>query len=196
MAHWLKYLLGTGGKGFPVQPHQATDVYFTPDQLIRMNGLNYGGDPSGLGLGWVHVLPASDPSHLIEKTGGGAGFITYIALHPASHTALFVAVTEGRRLPHVTHFNLFKSSDNLLLNLVGAPPIPEDEGKPKGRGHRAVAARGHVPAGSAKPHGKAAARPAGKRHAQPAAKSGKKGHTAAKPQAKAGKHAAHKHTAE
>jgi D-alanyl-D-alanine-carboxypeptidase/D-alanyl-D-alanine-endopeptidase len=201
MARWLKYLLGTGGKGFPAQPHEAQDVYLTPDQLIRMNGLNYAGDPSGLGLGWVHVLPAGDPSHLVEKTGGGAGFLTYIALHPASHTAIFVAVTEGRKLPHVTHFNLFKASNSLLLNLVGAPPIPEEEDKPKAKLHKAVTAKGHAAASAAKPRGKTGSKPAARstarRHPQPAARPAKKSHTAAvgKPQAKAVPHTKHKHVA-
>jgi len=171
MAHWLKYLLGTGPKGFPVQPHEATDVYYTPEQLVRMDGLNYGGDPSGMGLGWVHVLPANDPSHLVEKTGGGAGFLTYIAIHPASHTALFVAVTEGRRLPHVTHFNLFKASNSLLLNLVGAPQIPEKEGrvKPALRQRKALSGKAVPPVA-----GKSKVKPALKPEAKLAPKAGKK----------------------
>lgn len=208
MVHWLRYLLGSGGTGFPVQPHEATDVYFTPDQLVRMNGLNYAGEPSGLGLGWVHVLPASDPSHLVEKTGGGAGFLTYIAIHPASHTALFVAATEGRRLPHVTHFNLFKASNSVLLNLVGAPPIPEPDAKLKGRGRRAIVLKGRTAVAPARPEGKragkAAVRPSVKQRTQPAAKPhtpqaakpAKKGHGAvAKPQSKAAKRPAKKHAA-
>jgi len=169
MARWLKYLLGTGGKGFPAQPPQAQDVYLKPDQLVRVNGLDHAGDPSGIGLCWVHLLPANDPSHIVEKTGGGAGFLTYIAIHPASHTALFIAVTDGRKLPHVTHFNLFKASNSLLLNLVGAPQIPEKEVKPAFRPRKAIVARAHPPvAGKStvkpalKPQAKAPARPVGK----------------------------------
>jgi D-alanyl-D-alanine-carboxypeptidase/D-alanyl-D-alanine-endopeptidase len=201
MANWLKYLLGTGGKGFPAQPREAQAVYLAPDQLVRESGLNYGGDPSGIGLGWVHVLAPDDPSHLIEKTGGGAGFLTYIAIHPASHTALFVAVTEGARLPHVTHFNLFKSSNSVLLKLVGAPLIPEEPAGPRGRqrkvrnalpatparsgkhaqAHARVqpalpAAKAHTPRGKAHtPTGKTRAQ-SGKQHVQPARKTPRKSH--------------------
>jgi D-alanyl-D-alanine-carboxypeptidase/D-alanyl-D-alanine-endopeptidase len=163
MARWLKYLLGTGEPGFPAQPHQAQDAYIAPDQLVRQSGLEYGGDPSGIGLGWIHVLPANDPSHIVEKTGGGAGYLTYIVLHPASHTAMFVAATEGRRLPHVTHFNLFKASNKILLRLVGAPPIPEEEEKPRAKMRRGQPAKTHAQAAvqpKGKAHGKAAAKPA------------------------------------
>ena len=33
---------------------------------------------------------------IIEKTGGGAGYTTYIALNPARHIGIFVAATEDR----------------------------------------------------------------------------------------------------
>lgn len=199
MVHWLKYLLGTGGPGFPVQPQQAQDAYLQPDQLVRVSGLNYAGDPSGLGLGWVHVLPKDDPSHIVEKTGGGAGYLTYIAIHPASHTAIFVAVTEGGRLPHVTHFNLFKASNKVLLELAGAPQIPEKIDLPRGRQRRVRKALPDLPLRSSKhpqanthvrpalptaksrtpqadtrtPHGKARAK-SGKQHVQPALKAPRK----------------------
>jgi D-alanyl-D-alanine-carboxypeptidase/D-alanyl-D-alanine-endopeptidase len=208
MARWLKYLLGTG---YPVQPREAQDVYLMPNQLVRIDGLNYAGDPSGIGLGWVHVLPANDPSHLVEKTGGGAGFLTYIAIHPASHTALFVAVTENRR-PSATHFNLFRASNTVLLDLVGAPRLPEPAGAGKAhaktrRGANAsksanaskganarkgANAKRNAPAASARTRnksarvpGKTAKKTAPKQRAPLTAKPTKKGHAAAKPPAKA-----------
>jgi D-alanyl-D-alanine-carboxypeptidase/D-alanyl-D-alanine-endopeptidase len=190
MARWLKYLLGAGGEGFPAQPQEAQQVYLRPDQLTRMMGLNYAGDPSGLGLGWVHVLAANDPSHLVEKTGGGAGFLTYIAIHPASHTALFVATTDGR---HASHFNLFKASNALLLNLVGAPPIPEPEAKPKAKQRKGAARKKRTSAAVVRTPGPTAAKPAGKTLAPLAAK--RRSSAAAQQQARMRRRKPHKRTA-
>ena len=118
MSHLLKYLLGTGGKDLPAQPAAAQQSYIDPGSLVRATGLNYAGTPTGLGLGWLHLLSPDDPSHIVEKDGGGAGYLTYIALHPASHTGLFVAMTIGR---NGYHANLFKASNNILYKLTGAP---------------------------------------------------------------------------
>jgi len=196
MARWLKYLLGTGGAGLPAQPREAQLAYLTPDQLTHMIGLNYAGDPSGIGLGWVHVLAENDPSHLVEKTGGGAGFLTYLVLHPASHTALFVAETDGRSK---SHFNLFKASNNLLLSLAGAPPIPEKEAKPAAKTRKGAAAKGHATAANAQGKmatspGKTTNKTAARQHAQSAAKPAKKSHATAP--AKNRKTAKHKRAAE
>jgi len=102
-------------------------VYLLPSKLKGQYGLDHGGRPSGIGLGWIHLGTNEDISHIIEKTGGGAGFTTYIAIHPASHTALFVAATEGPpRAGREGWFNLFKASNNGLLALAGLPPLPDE----------------------------------------------------------------------
>ena len=120
MAQWLKYLLGTGT---PAQNFAAQTVYLLPANLTRVQGLDHAGPPTGIGLGWMHLLAPDDPSHLIEKTGGGAGFVTYVALNHARNTALFVAFTEGSGS---THFNVFKAANDLLLVVCGLPPMPPE----------------------------------------------------------------------
>jgi serine-type D-Ala-D-Ala carboxypeptidase/endopeptidase len=139
MAIWLKYLLGTGTPGIPAQPAAAQESYLPLTQLIRETGLDHAGRPSGIGLGWMHLLAPDAPSHLIEKTGGGAGFLTYITIHPASHTALFLAATDGPGNLRAEDFNLFKSANDLLLNLAGLPPIPRDAHK----AHRKITRKRH-----------------------------------------------------
>ena len=116
MAQWLKYLLG-------FQNPAAQEVYLLPSNLASVRGLDRAGEPTGIGLGWMHLLAPDSPSHLIEKTGGGAGFVTYIALNHARNTALFVAFTEGSGS---THFNVFKSANDLLLSVFGLPPMPPE----------------------------------------------------------------------
>ena len=122
MERFLKYLVGSSGTG---QAEGARRVYLLPSSLHGQYGLDHAGRPSGIGLGWMHLGGSDDVDHVIEKTGGGAGFTTYIAIHPASHTALFVAMTEGSWRDRTPGFNLFKASNNGLLALAGLPPFPD-----------------------------------------------------------------------
>ncbi len=135
MAQWLKYLLDA-------QNSAAQAVYLLPSTLVSVQGLNHAGEPTGIGLGWMHLLAPDDPSHLVEKTGGGAGFVTYIALNHARNTALFVAFTEGRGS---THFNVFKAANDLLLAVCGLPPMPPDPVRPPAKLPRRTTRR-HKPA--------------------------------------------------
>jgi len=127
MAIWLQYLLRTGAPGTPAQNPVAQDIEILPSQLIHQQGLDHAGEPTGIGLGWIHLLPADDPSHIIEKTGGGAGYETYIAINHDRHTAIFVAATDGPppiTPPTDTHFHFFESANQLLLAVAGLPPLP------------------------------------------------------------------------
>ena len=149
MAIWLEYLLGTGA---PAQDPAAQAVYIPLSSLTRQQGLDHAGEPSGVGLGWIHIEPADSLSHIVEKTGGGAGFITYIAINHARRTAIFVAATDGPDRPRAgrvssvvesvaggsgpdtlrpdasgpqaPHLNLFNAANNLLLTMSGLPPLP------------------------------------------------------------------------
>jgi serine-type D-Ala-D-Ala carboxypeptidase/endopeptidase len=121
MTVWLKYLLGTGAPSIAAQDPTAQAVYLTPSSLVSQRGLDHAGEPTGVGLGWIHILPTDSASHIIEKTGGGAGFETYIAINHAQRAAIFVAATDG---PIDTHLNLFNAANKLLLAVAGLPPLP------------------------------------------------------------------------
>ena len=123
MTTWLKYLLGTGAPTLPAQSPAAEAVYIAPSTLTSEQGLEHAGTPAGIGLGWMHLLADTDPSSIIEKTGGGAGFTTYIALNQPTHTGIFVAFTEGSTENHV---NVFKAANNLLTTIAGVPPLPPE----------------------------------------------------------------------
>jgi len=127
MALWLQYLLGTGGAGTPSLDPDAQAAYIVPSHLVRQKGLDHAGEPTGIGLGWIHILPVNSPSHIVEKTGGGAGFETYIAINHSRHTAIFLAATDGSV---DTHLNLFNAANKLLLALAGLPPLPPPPPKP------------------------------------------------------------------
>ena len=134
MEIWLKYLLGTGGDTLAAQNPAAQDVYIIPSKLVSQKGLDHAGEPTGVGLGWIHLLPLKDSSHIVEKTGGGAGFSTYIAVNHSRHTAIFLAATDGSV---DTHLNLFNGANKLLLAVAGLPPLPPSPAKPASkRKHR------------------------------------------------------------
>jgi serine-type D-Ala-D-Ala carboxypeptidase/endopeptidase len=117
MTRWLEYLLDLPG----VPTHQApaaTAMYIPASDLRWTQGLGRAGLPSGLGLGWVYLSQPDDPAGIIEKTGGGAGFTTYIALNPARHTGIFVAATDGRHAGP----GIFSGSNDLLTYLAGFTP--------------------------------------------------------------------------
>jgi D-alanyl-D-alanine-carboxypeptidase/D-alanyl-D-alanine-endopeptidase len=124
MAIWLKYLLGS--PSMPTQNPAAQAVYIQPSSLASEHGLDHAGTPTGIGLGWMHLLPPADPRHIIQKTGGGAGYTTYIAINHPRHIAIFLAATDG---PAGYQFNLFKGADDALLTLAGLPPIPPEPPK-------------------------------------------------------------------
>ena len=121
MTIWLKYLLRTGGPGLGGHNVSAQAVYILPSNLASEKGLDHAGEPTGVGLGWIQILPADSPSRIVEKTGGGAGFETYIAINHSRSTAIFLAATDG---PVDTHVNLFNAANKLLLSVAGLPPLP------------------------------------------------------------------------
>lgn len=124
---WLRYLLRLDAPAIPAQPAPAQAVYLMPSQLVSQKGLDHAGEPTGIGLGWIHILPLDSPSHIVEKTGGGAGFQTYIAINHARHTAVFLAATYG---PVDTHLNRFLAANKLLLAAAGLPPLPPPAPRP------------------------------------------------------------------
>ena len=121
MTRWLKYLLNLPGVPMHQDP-AATATYIPASELRWTQGLGRAGVPSSIGLGWVHLNQPDDPTMIIEKTGGGAGYNTYIALNPARHIGIFVAATEGRH----EGAKIFQGSNDLLLYLGGLIPAPGD----------------------------------------------------------------------
>jgi D-alanyl-D-alanine-carboxypeptidase/D-alanyl-D-alanine-endopeptidase len=119
MVKLLQYLLHVPGS--PAQPAGALDVYLRPQQLKSIQGLSHAGDPTGIGLAWIQIGDPNTPSALMEKTGGGAGFTTYIALSPSRQTGVFLAATWGKGDAKI---DFFHEANNLLAALANIPPLP------------------------------------------------------------------------
>ncbi len=131
MARVLQYLLHIPGATAQAGPKIA--VYLKPAQLKSVQGLSHAGDPTGIGLAWIQLGDPDGPSTLVEKTGGGAGFETYIALSLKRQAGIFLAVTEGKGRRQI---NLHYEANNVLAALSNVPPLP-----PKVRQVRAVRKR-------------------------------------------------------
>ena len=127
MARVMRYLLGLPG----VAVHQngmSTAMYVNPADLRSVQGLGHAGVPTGIGLGWIEINREYGDARIVEKTGGGAGFQTYVALDPARHAGIFVARTQSRRN---SGGNMFREANDLLLMLCGLPPVPVDPNDPE-----------------------------------------------------------------
>jgi D-alanyl-D-alanine-carboxypeptidase/D-alanyl-D-alanine-endopeptidase len=121
MTRFLQSLLHL--PGVPPQPAGYLAVYVDPGSLASVQGLDHAGTPSGIGLGWLRIGDVGSPSMLMEKTGGGAGFTTYIALNSSRHAGVFVAATEGHG---PSHGNFFQMVNDLLAFVAGVQPLPPD----------------------------------------------------------------------
>ena len=127
MARFLKYLLYL--PGVPVhQSGWSTGMYLDPEKLRSVQGLGHAGVPTGIGIGWIEINKTYGESRIVEKTGGGAGFQTYIAINPARHAGIFIARTEGRSRGGA---NMFREANDLLLTMVDLPPVPVDPEDPE-----------------------------------------------------------------
>jgi D-alanyl-D-alanine-carboxypeptidase/D-alanyl-D-alanine-endopeptidase len=132
IAIWLRYLLHDPALPLRQSPAAQQDV-FLPAQLRSVQGLSHAGPPSGISLAWIRLGPArlgparldprGSPSVILQKTGAGAGFTTYIAFNPAHRTAVFFAIMEGAG---GWHTNPFEAANNILLSLCNLPPLPPD----------------------------------------------------------------------
>lgn len=94
MVAWMKQQLGLshGETGPDEAISQAS--YFSRQALASVQGMDNGGYASGLGMGWVWLAANDQRPAIIEKTGGGGGFMTYMALVPGRRIGIFVAVSK------------------------------------------------------------------------------------------------------
>ena len=77
------------------------------------------GKATALGMGWVYMAPKDGRPGIIQKTGGGGGFITYMAMVPQYSVGVFIVVTRSAQ----THFTPMSDGvNNLLTELIGNTP--------------------------------------------------------------------------
>ncbi|TQI78659.1 D-alanyl-D-alanine-carboxypeptidase/D-alanyl-D-alanine-endopeptidase [Serratia fonticola] len=96
MQRWMQQFLSSNVTG----PRKSTamseqTMYFQRKDLASLKGMDVPGEASALGLGWVYMAPKDGLPGIIQKTGGGGGFITYMAMVPQKNIGVFVVVTRS-----------------------------------------------------------------------------------------------------
>ena len=100
MMRWMQQFLSSDFYTRSQQADRMQTLIYQRNQLTRVIGMDVPGRAdAGPRLG---VYEAEErPSGIIQKTGGGGGFITYMAMNPQANVGAFVVVT---RSP-LTRFN-------------------------------------------------------------------------------------------
>ena len=111
MALWMRHVL----VGTDPALILAQAVWRQRQALAAAIGFDEAGPMAGLGLGWV-IEQAHGPLPLIvQKSGGGGGFMTYVAFAPGRGAAVFFAVN---KVDFGMFYGLTTAANELLGNLV------------------------------------------------------------------------------
>ncbi|MGQ7169014.1 SbmA/BacA-like family transporter, partial [Escherichia sp. R-CC3] len=119
MMRWMQQYLSSDFYQRSNQADRMQTLIYQRAQFTKVIGMDVPGKADALGLGWVYMAPKEGRPGIIQKTGGGGGFITYMAMIPQKNIGAFVVVT---RSP-LTHFkNMSDGINDLgtgLLAVVG-----------------------------------------------------------------------------
>lgn len=116
MALWLKAELAPGAE--QGRRSISHSVYFRREQLASASGLDHAGLANGVGLAWIEQDASPGRPRILEKTGGGDGFLTYVVIDPVRRVGVFVGFNNasGHRLEAVA-----EAADQLVF-LLGTEP--------------------------------------------------------------------------
>lgn len=115
MGRWMQQFLNSAVNRRTPQIDRLQTLIYRRDQLTKVEGMDVPGRADALGMGWVYMEPKDGRPGIIQKTGGGGGFITYIAMVPQYNVGIFVVVT---RSPLTRFTSMSNAVNNLLTELV------------------------------------------------------------------------------
>jgi D-alanyl-D-alanine-carboxypeptidase/D-alanyl-D-alanine-endopeptidase len=115
MGRWMKqFLPNAAGQQSPTAA-LAQKMYFRRTDLVSLKGMDVPGQAYELGMGWITMAPTPLLPRIIQKTGGGGGFITYMAMVPQRGVGVFIVVTRSE----LTKFkNMSDGVNDLVADLV------------------------------------------------------------------------------
>ncbi|EOC0418297.1 D-alanyl-D-alanine-carboxypeptidase/endopeptidase AmpH [Cronobacter malonaticus] len=119
MMRWMQQFLASDFHRRSPQADRMQTLIYQRTQLTRVVGMDVPGKADALGLGWVYMAPKDGRPGIIQKTGGGGGFITYMAMIPQSNIGAFVVVT---RSPLTRFTNMSDGINDLVTELSGNKP--------------------------------------------------------------------------
>ncbi|EXU75521.1 beta-lactam-binding protein [Erwinia mallotivora] len=119
MGRWMQQFLSSDIHTRSSQVDRMQTMIYQRSQLTKVDGMDVPGKASALGMGWVYMAPQNNRPGIIQKTGGGGGFITYMAMVPQCSVGVFIVVTRSPQ----THFTAMSDGvNNLLTELIGNTP--------------------------------------------------------------------------
>jgi len=116
IARWMQQFLASDVHQRSPQADRLQTLIYTRNQLTKLEGMDVPGKADALGMGWVYMQPKDGHPGIIQKTGGGGGFITYMAMVPQYNVGVFVVVT---RSPLSRFTTMSDGVNNLVTELVG-----------------------------------------------------------------------------
>ncbi|WP_277972585.1 D-alanyl-D-alanine-carboxypeptidase/endopeptidase AmpH [Pantoea agglomerans] len=116
MGRWMQQFLNSSVNHRTPQIDRLQTLIYRRDQLSKVEGMDVPGKADALGMGWVFMGPKNGRPGIIQKTGGGGGFITYMAMVPQHNVGVFVVVT---RSPLTRFTPMSDGVNNMLAELVG-----------------------------------------------------------------------------
>lgn len=119
MMRWMQQFLSSDFYARNNQADRMQTLIYQRTQLTRVIGMDVPGKADALGLGWVYMSPKNGRPGIIQKTGGGGGFITYMAMVPKNNVGVFVVVT---RSPLTRFVNMSDGVNDLVSELSGQKP--------------------------------------------------------------------------
>ncbi|WP_058911644.1 D-alanyl-D-alanine-carboxypeptidase/endopeptidase AmpH [Entomohabitans teleogrylli] len=119
MMRWMQQFLASDFHTRTSQADRMQTLIYQRSQFNKVIGMDVPGRADALGLGWVYMSPQQDRPGIIQKTGGGGGFITYMAMVPQENIGVFVVVTRSE----LTRFkNMSDGVNDLIVELIGNHP--------------------------------------------------------------------------
>lgn len=120
MMRWMQQFLSSDFYTRNQQADRMQTLIYQRSQLTRVIGMDVPGKADALGMGWVYMAPKNGRPGIIQKTGGGGGFITYMAMIPQHNVGAFVVVT---RSPLTRFVNMSDGINDLVTELSGNTPL-------------------------------------------------------------------------
>ncbi|WP_240494312.1 D-alanyl-D-alanine-carboxypeptidase/endopeptidase AmpH [Pantoea sp. 1.19] len=119
MGRWMQQFLSSDVHARSGQADRLQTLIYRRGQLSQVIGMDVPGKADALGMGWVYMAPKEGRPGIMQKTGGGGGFITYMATVPEYSVGVFVVVA---RSPETRFTPMSNGANNLLTELIGNTP--------------------------------------------------------------------------
>jgi len=93
MQRWLKNQLSPYSAAESKRVAALQHMIYPRTALRAARGLDVVGTADAVGLGWLYLKPQNGRPAMLQKTGGGGGFISYMVILPGQQVGVFVSMT-------------------------------------------------------------------------------------------------------